>query len=338
MKGRFTSSAPGRLCLFGEHQDYLGLPVIAMAMNRRCRLTFTLVDEGNVQVTSAILGPMDTFAPKTIRSEKNTDPLRHALACLLEEFDPEPIGGWHIYIDSDVPVRAGCSSSTALMTAWVAGWLQILQGGFDRSDVVRRSHRYEVFDFNGAGGDMDQFACGHGGLNRFGAGEPRGLHRPGGVFVLGDSGQPKDTQGHLRRCRDGRIPLMPYLDSLQPQLSPDELFLLEGTKVNRDLEAHWAGVMMVEPASGKEMGAGLNRHHAVLRDVLGLSTPRIEAMLDAARSAGAWGGKINGSGGGGCCFALCPEEKVDDVIDAMKAAGAAGAWRVEMDEGVTCTV
>ncbi|MCH1575403.1 MAG: galactokinase family protein, partial [Flavobacteriales bacterium] len=34
MREAFVSSAPGRLCLFGEHQDYLGLPVIAMAMNR----------------------------------------------------------------------------------------------------------------------------------------------------------------------------------------------------------------------------------------------------------------------------------------------------------------
>ncbi|MEC7694207.1 MAG: galactokinase family protein, partial [Bacteroidota bacterium] len=25
----FVSFAPGRVCLFGEHQDYLGLPVIA---------------------------------------------------------------------------------------------------------------------------------------------------------------------------------------------------------------------------------------------------------------------------------------------------------------------
>ena len=184
---------------------------------------------------------------------------------------------------------------------------------------------------------MDQFACGHGGLNRFGAGEPCALHQPGGVFVLGDSGQPKDTQGHLRRCRDGRIPLMPYLDSPHPELTSDELMLLEGTKVNRDLEAHWSEVMMSDHASGKEMGEGLTRHHAVLRDVLGLSTPRIEAMLDAALSAGAWGGKINGSGGGGCCFVLCPETRVEHVIDAMKAGGAAGAWRVEMDEGVTCT-
>lgn len=26
--------APGRVCLFGDHQDYLGLPIIACAINR----------------------------------------------------------------------------------------------------------------------------------------------------------------------------------------------------------------------------------------------------------------------------------------------------------------
>ena len=31
-------SSPGRICLFGEHQDYLGLPVIAMAMNLRLQI------------------------------------------------------------------------------------------------------------------------------------------------------------------------------------------------------------------------------------------------------------------------------------------------------------
>ena len=32
-------STPGRICLFGEHQDYLGLPVIAMAISLRANLT-----------------------------------------------------------------------------------------------------------------------------------------------------------------------------------------------------------------------------------------------------------------------------------------------------------
>jgi galactokinase len=31
-------STPGRICLFGEHQDYLGLPVIAMAISLRATI------------------------------------------------------------------------------------------------------------------------------------------------------------------------------------------------------------------------------------------------------------------------------------------------------------
>ena len=31
-------STPGRICLFGEHQDYLGLPVIAMAISLRANI------------------------------------------------------------------------------------------------------------------------------------------------------------------------------------------------------------------------------------------------------------------------------------------------------------
>jgi galactokinase len=34
-----TVSTPGRICLFGEHQDYLGLPVIAAAISRRVNIT-----------------------------------------------------------------------------------------------------------------------------------------------------------------------------------------------------------------------------------------------------------------------------------------------------------
>ncbi|MCH7613800.1 MAG: hypothetical protein IIB45_10635 [Candidatus Marinimicrobia bacterium] len=67
------------------------------------------------------------------------------------------------------------------------------------------------------------------------------------------------------------------------------------------------------------IGDLLTEHHSVLRNVLEVSTPKIEAMLIAANSAGALGGKINGSGWGGCMFAYSPNvpEKVAAAIERV---------------------
>ena len=35
---KIISEAPGRICLFGDHQDYLSLPIIACSINRLMRL------------------------------------------------------------------------------------------------------------------------------------------------------------------------------------------------------------------------------------------------------------------------------------------------------------
>ena len=126
---------------------------------------------------------------------------------------------------------------------------------------------------------------------------------------------------------------MAELDANPLHWNAEQRQLAEGTRINRNLEQE-ASHLAKGDVDNRRMGEALSHHHAVLRDVLGLSTPRIEAMLDGARKAGAWGGKINGSGGGGCMFAYADDSKVEDVIDAMLAAGAKGAWAVRMDEGV----
>ena len=50
----------------------------------------------------------------------------------------------------------------------------------------------------------------------------------------------------------------------------------------------------------------------------GISTPEIDAAIDAATTAGAWGGKVCGAGGGGCIVFLCPPERRDDVRRALE--------------------
>ncbi len=54
----------------------------------------------------------------------------------------------------------------------------------------------------------------------------------------------------------------------------------------------------------------------------GVSTPGIEDLLERARSAGAWGGKACGAGGGGCIVTFAPPAKRAAVEAALEAGGA----------------
>jgi len=49
----------------------------------------------------------------------------------------------------------------------------------------------------------------------------------------------------------------------------------------------------------------------------GISTPEIDAAIDVARAAGAWGGKACGAGGGGCVVFLFPREKREAIVQAL---------------------
>ena len=54
----------------------------------------------------------------------------------------------------------------------------------------------------------------------------------------------------------------------------------------------------------------------------GVTTPAIDAMLGAARQAGAWSGKVCGAGGGGCLFCIGPPQAVPAIAAALQSAGA----------------
>jgi D-glycero-alpha-D-manno-heptose-7-phosphate kinase len=54
----------------------------------------------------------------------------------------------------------------------------------------------------------------------------------------------------------------------------------------------------------------------------GVTTPAIDAMLDAARKAGAVGGKVCGAGGGGCLFCFGDPGDVPAIRQALAEAGA----------------
>ena len=248
----------------------------------------------------------------------------------------------------EMPMRAGCSTSSAFCVAWIQALARLADNIrlLSPLQLARRAHRAEVAHFGAPGGTMDHMTCSLGGLLRIGPDpwqyDPLPVVDGLGVWVLAYSGESKDTLSHLRRCKDARLDLLQKLDGdwncdndSLPSLSDDELALLHATRINLETESaafrKWVSTAATEnhnssASLGRELGALMMKHHQALREGLQVSTPKLEALSEAAVRAGAWGFKVVGSGGGGCGVAWSSLQCSDEVADAMKAAGAPLVW------------
>ncbi len=70
----------------------------------------------------------------------------------------------------------------------------------------------------------------------------------------------------------------------------------------------------------------------------GISTPEIDAAIDAAVGAGAWGGKVCGAGGGGCIVFLFPPEKREAIVAALAHVPGRVLDTVPVQNGMTVHV
>ena len=73
----------------------------------------------------------------------------------------------------------------------------------------------------------------------------------------------------------------------------------------------------------------MNQHHFQLKEHLGITTPKIDNMIDAAIQAGAYGAKIVGSGGGGCIVAQASDTTRERIIESILSAGAETSFSVQ---------
>jgi len=172
------------------------------------------------------------------------------------------------------------------------------------------------------------------------------LKRPLHGFVLGDSLEPKDTVGVLGqsktdallgvRLMEERMPgfhfrtstadvVAPFLDAL-PERARRKVY---ANVVNWEITGAAKRLLETGPFDPAAFGTLIDRHHAMLRDGIGVSTPKLERMIEAAKTAGALGAKVNGSGGGGTMIAYAPgcEAKVVEAID--RAGGRAGVVTID---------
>ena len=342
-------STPGRICLFGEHQDYLGLPVIAMGISLRAKIRGEKRSDNQVIIHKPDLGEIETFSLDDLNYTKPRDYFKSGIK-VCKNAGLTFSTGFECEVTSKIPIRAGTSSSSAISVSWIHFLSQIadVRPNWDQQKIGELAYKTEVEEFNEPGGMMDQYSTAMGHLIYLES-EPditiESLNPNLGTFVLGDSCEPKDTMGILSRCRDSRLEIIQKLKMKNPtstihtlgegadisDLNASEIELYKGTLKNRYLLKRALPELEKDEINHKKIGQYLTKHHSVLRDVLQVSTSKIESMMDAAQNAGALGGKINGSGGGGCMFTYAPENP-ESVAEAIESVGGK-SYIIHSDEG-----
>jgi len=351
---RLSVSAPGRICLFGEHQDYLGLPVIALAISKRMTVQGRVRDDFKILIDLPDIRNREEFnILEVFPYHKERDYFRSSVH-VLQKAGFTFSHGFECAVRGDIPINAGTSSSSALVVAWIYFLAQMSdqQKVLTPEETAKLAHQSEVLEFNEPGGMMDHYSSACGRLiylENFPSIKIQKLSNSLGFFVLGYSGDPKDTTGLIGRVKKRAETLLHDMKKSNPdillqdinrnelppwkkRLSKDQMDLLNGILETRDITKEALALLQSKHFSRGDFGKLLTRHHEILRDVIGVSTTKLDTMLKTALDAGALGGKLNGSGGGGCMFAYTPEnpEKVKDAIQKM----GFDAWIIHDDSGI----
>lgn len=346
-------SAPGRIVLFGEHQDYFGLPIISAAINLRIDISGKERNDRIFKINLPDIEETEKFSlEKELKYTKERDYLRSTVNVLRRKGVNFP-AGWDCLIQGTIPINSGTASSSALVVAWIKFLLEAC--GDKRAkmeqEIAELAFQSEVAEFKEPGGKMDHYAASLGGVLSIHFGDRlkvRKLKNPLKEFVLADSLVRKDTTGTLGYIKnhvlDGVASLQKKIkgftlkssltqeveDEIE-KLSPEVKRLLKGTLLTRDLTAEGEALFESDAFDHERFGNLLYSQQEVLRDYLHTSHPKIDRMIEASLNAGALGAKINGSGEGGCIFAYVPEN-AEEVAEALEKTEAK-AYIIHIDEG-----
>jgi galactokinase len=349
-------SVPGRICLFGDHQDYLGLPVIACAIDRSLNLFAKENNKDHILISMPdIQDESKIFLSKDLNKLGPNDLLLSAINVLRRK-GLNINKGYHVKINSNIPINAGISSSSALITAWIQFLLNAFGNGIDltHETIAKLAYEAEVTELNAPGGNMDQITIAMGGIvfietdKEFSCSPIKGDL---GVMILANSGIPKDTTILLTNIRKQTQESFDRIGEIHSDFDPSligiedikkyEMVLPE--KLKRFFRAAIENHIITQQAKieferhqtdPKILGVLMSEHHQVLKEKLGITVPKIDTLIETAINSGAFGAKIVGSGGGGCIVALTDQRQKDSLIKKLLENGATTAYEVRVAQGI----
>jgi len=283
-----TGFGHGKVILVGEHAVVYGHAALAAGISAGVAATARVSDE-----------PMSRLSVPAWNLEARAgdgSTVGRALESIVRRLEAPALD---VVADARIPARAGLGSSAALATAAARAAAGAI-GRADATDAIAAAVAEAEAAFHGNPSGIDAAGT----FTRADGWRPAAVLQPI-TLCVGLSGKPRDTAAQIASVARLRERLA----------AVDHILRALGTLTDEAAAAL---------AKGDVDGLGriFDAAHGLL-SALRLSSPELDALVHAARAAGAIGAKLTGAGGGGAVIALAPAHE-RDVLARWSEAGFDG--------------
>jgi mevalonate kinase len=305
--------ARGKVILFGEHAVVYGVPAIAVGIERGATARARAVDATGQSPCRLRVAQWGVDVLETDSKHE----LGRAFAALLAQTrheragDDETIGGLEVDAETELPPGGGLGCSAAMgvaisravdplattlqIEARVMAWEKVFHGNPSGIDGAVSTRGGSV-QFEREEGDLTKSAI------------ARVVLRHGLLLAVGQTGVVSSTRA--------MVDAVARVRARRPEMVQKTFEGIRAIVRN--------GRLALEAGDRLAIGRLMDLNQMLLSGLF-VSTEEIERMCDLARSAGAYGAKLTGAGGGGSVIALVPTVgTAERVIEAWEKEGFRG--------------
>jgi len=344
----FTTYAPGRAELLGNHTDYNEGFVLAIAVDRGTTLHGQSRSDRTIRLHSHELNRTETAELDQLAAEKVAPWSRYTLG-VVDQFrrNELPVEGFDVEITSNLPLGAGLSSSASLETATVLFLMKAFGAQLKPMQIAQFAQMAE-HDFVGVRcGLLDQISSLMSRVNHATFIDCRSFEvrhvplSPQTSLVLANSGVKHslvageynerrsdcEAAAHALGVKALRDATRDMLDTRRDEIA-DRIYR-RALHIVGENERVLAGSEALRQGDVARFGELMFESHESSRINFENSCPELDRLVEAARHIpGVHGARLSGGGFGGATINLVETGREEEVVQAFSAALP----------GVTCLV
>jgi mevalonate kinase len=301
----FSASAPGKVILYGEHAVVYGRPAIAIPVLQVRAKAMVSVDPRSFPGLVKFQAP-DIGLEASLYDLPENHPLAAVVLKAAAAMKLNHIPACTIKVVSTIPIAGGMGSGAAVSVAILRAFSASL--GHPLSDELVSQLAYEVeVIHHGTPSGIDNSVITYAKPVYFVKGRAIEILRVKQPFslVIGDTGIQSPTSDVVSDVHTA-------WERSQTQF--DVMFDTAG-------EIAAVARQSIENGSVEKLGPLMDENQVILTK-MGVSSPELDRLIEAARSAGALGAKLSGAGRGGNMIALVTPGEAGRVAEALEKAGA----------------